>query len=464
MQYLNGLRHPTIITILGAVVEPDVEPMMIMEYMQHGSLHSMLHNETMIMKDEILLPILRDISSGCRFLHAADPQIVHGDLKAANVLVDDKLRAKVADFGLASVRSTEGITGTPFWMAPELLRGESTTTATSDVFSMGVILYECFLRREPYEGEANDHLQILAQIADPLACKRPMTPKDCPASIASLMADCWLANPDERPSFEEIDMRLRRVEARADNKNTDNISLFDIFPSHVAEALRNGKKVEAEHKESVTIFFSDIIGFTTISSELDPRKVASMLDTLYRKFDELSDRHEVFKVETIGDAYVAVTNLVKNQEEDHVSRIAAFVVDAIRASNATMIDPDDPEKGHINIRCGFHTGPVVADVVGARNPRYCLFGDTVNTASRMESNSSQNRILCSMASADILREQSGKFIITHRGEIPVKGKGNMATYWIDMDGKSEPLPAPEAARAPPEAARSYQHREGAQTD
>eukprot|EP00980_Cylindrotheca_fusiformis_P023028 scaffold10066_cov100-Cylindrotheca_fusiformis.AAC.5 len=472
MRVLSKLRHSCIATVMGAVLERGSEPMLIMEYMDHGSLYDVLHNETMHIESNLLLHILQDVSQGLRFLHSSIPQVVHCDIKSvrieefgeissasvyssppldllvkANVLVDSRFRAKVADFGLSHDKYVNGVTGTAYWMAPELLRGESGNTTASDVYAFGIVLYEIYSRRDPYDGE--DSAAVLHLVADKLVQKRPPVPQNMPAQIQSLMQDCIQDDASLRPSFQEIDLRLKRMDIdevrtisddpkRAATNAAASMSLFDIFPRHIAEALRDGRAVEPEHRDMVTIFFSDIVGFTQLSAELPPRKVALLLNRLYTKLDALSRKHDVFKVETIGDAYMAVTNLVKKQEKDHAKRIAEFAIDAVREANETLVDEEDPLKGYLNVRVGFHSGSVVADVVGTRNLRYCLFGDSVNIASRMESSSKPNRIHCSLASAEILAKQCPSLPVKSRGLIAIKGKGEMHTCWVN-EGIGSPM-------------------------
>lgn len=461
MRTLSKLRHPCITTVMGAVIENGAEPMLIMEFMEHGSLYDMLHNDTIQVEGELVLPILRDIAQGLRFLHAATPVVVHGDLKAQNVLVDSKFRAKVADFGLTQKRAV-GATGTPFWMAPELFQG-ATNSPSSDVYAFGIVLYEVYSRSEPYEGE--DPEQVLRLVVDDKVQKRPGVPPTCPPEVTTLMNDCLVADPARRPTFEEIDQRMKTLtvtraspldfkfslQAKKDLRaqQAEDV-LNDVFPPHIAAALREGKKVEPESRDCVTIFFSDIKGFTTISSQMPPHKVSNMLDRLYSKFDTLSHEHEVFKVETIGDAYMAVTNLVQEQGDSHAARIAHFAQEAVTAARETLIDEDDPSKGSVSIRVGFHSGPVVANVVGTRAPRYCLFGDTVNTASRMESNSQENRILCSSRAAHLVHAQAPDIKIVCRGVINVKGKGDMKVYWVGTNPVGGPTSdPPRPPRVPP---------------
>eukprot|EP00045_Choanoeca_perplexa_P014587 m.173036 g.173036 ORF g.173036 m.173036 type:complete len:549 (-) comp16727_c0_seq7:47-1693(-) len=433
MRILSKLRHPNICQCFGAVLVKGIEPMMVMEHMSLGSLHSLVHNDTLQLEGDVIFNFITDLVSGMHFLHAHKPALVHADLKSQNCLVDNLYRLKVADFGLSTTNQESVNAGTICWMAPEVLLGEPVTTA-SDVYSAGVVIYEIVSRKEPYP-DYKDVNELVKDISK--RKRRPILPHDCAPEVAGIVTECWNTDPDWRPGFKELNRRFMSMDStvvtQAQTKvvktGSDRL-LEQVFPKHVADALKAGKKVEPQQFESVTIFFSDIVGFTDISGSLPPEEVMDMLDRLYTKLDELSDKYDLFKVETIGDAFMCVSNLHKEQPDDHVKRIALFAMDAVRAANETPISKTQPELGCISLRIGFHTGPVVANVVGSKNPRYCLFGDTVNVASRMESNSEKNRIHMSDSSTKLLRAQAPHLRIENRGLTTIKGKGKMATSFL----------------------------------
>ena len=266
MRTLSKLRHPCITTVMGSVIDNKNEPMLVMEYMENGSLYDLLHNETIAIDGEFIFPIIKDIARGCRFLHAADPKVIHGDLKAANVLVDGRFRAKIADFGLSAKKKYLGASGTPYWMAPELLRRESTNTAESDVYSFGIILCELYSRKDPYDGEypASD----LDGIVNKKINKRPPVPTGTPQKVAEIYQECIDGNPEKRPTFEEIDLRINRLDSEIVEPGEMNFGhrlkkerrassegdlLNKVFPKHIASALLAGRKVEPDRVDLATV-------------------------------------------------------------------------------------------------------------------------------------------------------------------------------------------------------------------
>ncbi|KAK3581513.1 hypothetical protein CHS0354_031857 [Potamilus streckersoni] len=208
-------------------------------------------------------------------------------------------------------------------------------------------------------------------------------------------------------------------------KRTDSL-LYQMIPKSVADRLRRGEPAitTCEVFDNVTILFSDVVGFTSICSQISPMEVVSMLNAMYTKFDKLSEFHGVYKVETIGDAYMVVSGAPEITKY-HGLLICDMALDMLD----TMQDLHDPSTGGtMKIRIGIHSGNTVAGVVGIKMPRYCLFGDSVNTASRMETNGEAMKIHISETTKQELEEN--KYITQERGTITVKGKGTMKTYWL----------------------------------
>ncbi|KAG2423907.1 hypothetical protein HXX76_014960 [Chlamydomonas incerta] len=198
-----------------------------------------------------------------------------------------------------------------------------------------------------------------------------------------------------------------------------------MLPKKVIAALRRGEDY-AEAFESVTVLFSDIVSYTTLASQMEPIKVVRLLNEMYSAFDVLVDEYDCYKVETIGDAFMAVCG---TQGEDAVTAAVrvARLAQAMVERTKVLVSQDGQR---VQIRIGLHSGPVVGAVVGFKMPHFCLCGDTVNTASRMESNSKPMHIHVSGTTAKLLQESYGGFELEPRGPVTIKGKGTMWTYWL----------------------------------
>ncbi|KAK1802316.1 hypothetical protein P4O66_021980, partial [Electrophorus voltai] len=236
------------------------------------------------------------------------------------------------------------------------------------------------------------------------------------------LAEIELSNQLERKK-EELRILSRHLEV--EKKKTETL-LYAMLPRHVANQLKEGQQVEAGEFKVCTVLFSDVVTFTNICAACEPIHIVHMLNSMYSKFDRLTNIHDVYKVETIGDAYMVVGG-VPIPKDTHAERVANFAL-AMRIAAREVTNPITKQPIQVEIRVGLHTGPVLAGVVGEKMPRYCLFGDTVNTASRMESHGIPDHIHLSPFTYRVLKDKP--FEIRERGEINVKGKGLMTTYFL----------------------------------
>uniref|UniRef100_A0AAQ5ZC41 Guanylate cyclase n=1 Tax=Amphiprion ocellaris TaxID=80972 RepID=A0AAQ5ZC41_AMPOC len=469
LKHMRDVQNEHLTRFIGACIDPP-NMCIITEYCPRGSLQDILENDSITLDWMFKYSLINDIVKGMVFLHNS-VIFSHGKLKSSNCVVDNRFVLKITDYGLSSFRS-ESDSGKRLWMAPELLRLESPPpqgTQKGDVYSFGIILQEVALRRGAFylEGEPLSPKEIVDRvILGEWPCLRPtLDPQSHSPELGQLMQRCWAEEPTERPEFNHIwvllrkqnkesrtnilDNLLSRMEQYANNleelveertqayneeKRKAEALLYQILPHSVAEQLKRGETVQAEAFDSVTIYFSDIVGFTAISAESTPMEVVTLLNDLYTCFDAIIDNFDVYKVETIGDAYMVVSGLPVRNGKLHgreIARMALALLDAVRTFKIRH-----RAEQQLKLRIGIHSGPVCAGVVGLKMPRYCLFGDTVNTSSRMESTGEALKIHVSAATHDVLLEFNC-FQLELRGNIDIKGKGKMTTYWLLGESDSQ---------------------------
>lgn len=198
--------------------------------------------------------------------------------------------------------------------------------------------------------------------------------------------------------------------------------LLNILPAQIAERILNGEKSIADYCEGVSVFFSDIVGFTSLSQNISPHQLVSLLNNLFSEFDRIAKKHGLEKIKTIGDAYMAVAG-VPVPMADHAIRAANFALEVKETMKAQT------QQNGLQIRIGLHTGHAVAGIIGETKFAYDLWGDAVNTASRMESHGETGKIHISDDFYSAIKGNSFEF--TERGVIAIKGKGQMKTYFLE---------------------------------
>lgn len=222
--------------------------------------------------------------------------------------------------------------------------------------------------------------------------------------------------------LEDITQRKLAEEALKAEKQKSEHLLLNILPRAVVDRLKQLESAIADRFDEATVLFADIVGFTSLSSQVSPTEIVTLLNQIFSLFDRLADKHGLEKIKTIGDAYMVAGGLPVPRS-DHAEAIANMALDMLDAIE--KFQPNIPSS--VEIRIGIHSGPVVAGVIGIKKFIYDLWGDTVNVASRMESTGIPGRI---QVTADTYHQLCDRFCFEERGVVSVKGKGEMTTYWL----------------------------------
>ncbi|XP_055337347.1 atrial natriuretic peptide receptor 2-like [Paramacrobiotus metropolitanus] len=471
VRIVKSMSHDNVAKFLGACIEP-THTAVLMEYCSRGNLHDVLHNDALNLEWLFRISFLTDIVQGLAYIHNTVLEH-HGRLTSRCCFIDKRFLLKISDYGLPSFYHPGRQWGPAdlLWTAPELLRGNAhmIPTQEADIYSVGIILQEIILRESPYyQSNLTADETVWHLIAGENPPFRPLVDDPfCNPELIAIMQSCWAENPSDRPRLGQlrtsiktlarsfgvernsiIDTLLERMEQHTQNlenlvaekttelldekKKTDHL-LYSILPKAVAEQLKRGEHVLPESFESVTLYFGDIVEFTTIASCSGPLDMVNFMNDLYSHFDEIIAAYDAYKVETIGDCYLIASGLPHRNGLNHaveVARIAFQLRQAITGFTIAHL----PERA-VQLRIGLNSGPCVAGVVGIATPRYCLFGDTVNVASRMESTGEPMKIQITQETERILKKFHS-FIVECRGEISVKGKGIMRTFWLLGENKA----------------------------
>ncbi|GMS84478.1 hypothetical protein PENTCL1PPCAC_6653, partial [Pristionchus entomophagus] len=493
--------HDNLNPYLGMAFNERSEMLLLWKFCSRGTLQDLIYNDQFALDAKFHGAFVRDITLGLEYLHSSPigyhgslttwSALIDRNwlVKLTDYGIADPLQRwqKSGSINSETLKDEDEKSGSDqkqgiLYVAPEMHNNNNNNASrrmdqkwveqsqdrrrAADIYAFGIVIYEILFRKMPF-NEKLDMTELATKAIAGEKIARPAVQKDrvTHPDLIALLQDCWHDTPEVRPTIRRVrlstesylktkgslvDSMMRMMEEYANNlekivkERTGMLEdaniradrlLSQLLPKYVANELKNGRPVPPKQFMSATILFSDVVGFTKLCSSSTPLEVVTMLNSVYSGFDEIINRHEAYKVETIGDAYMVVSGIPEENGKRHVAHVADIALEIFEFLKHFEI----PHRKDQRIRCrlGFHSGTVAAGVVGVNAPRYCLFGDTVNVASRMESTGDPDRTQISESARNLLSNEYPEFMIEKRGEVEIKGKeGTMLTYWLNGKDKN----------------------------
>jgi class 3 adenylate cyclase len=224
-------------------------------------------------------------------------------------------------------------------------------------------------------------------------------------------------------------VRKTKAVIQKEKDRSENL-LLNILPVEIAEELKRNGKAEARDFDMISILFTDFMEFTSISEKLGAKELVAEINYCFEAFDRIADKYKIEKIKTIGDSYMAAGGLpVKTPDSVKSTVLAALEMQAfIKAYGLQKVAGGELA---FQMRVGIHTGPVVAGIVGVKKFQYDIWGDTVNTASRMESSGAVGCVNISDTTYELIKDEP-MFVFQSRGKVQAKGKGEIGMYFVQL--------------------------------
>ncbi|XP_055342865.1 atrial natriuretic peptide receptor 1-like isoform X2 [Paramacrobiotus metropolitanus] len=460
------LNHPNVVPFLG-LLPGFLCIKLITEYRKRRSLSDLLNNKTVKLDAWLKNSFVNHLAASLTFLHGSTIAC-HGNLKTPNCIIDNYFILQLTDIDICRSQRTTVLASDVLkllWNAPEVLRSpiKFTQSKPADLFSFGIVVQELYTECLPYHSGRFTTQEYCTEIVNSvISVFHPLFRwnkwQNCPENVKALIIGCCSESPDERYTIQQVQTFLSqhpefhhgkslmddildrmekyaneleeavgaKTEAFLDEKRKCEQLLSDIFPEAVAKSLMSGNTVYPERYDSVTICFTGINNFPTLSTAFTPNQIVRFLNDLYTIFDAKISDYDVYKVETVADSYIVTSGLPLRNGYEHVRQIAQLARTLVLVGQ--QFQSIACKHHQLQLKIGFNTGPVATAVVGIRRPRYCIFGDTMNTASRMMSTGEVLKIHVSQSSKDALT-RFGMYCEL-RGTTSIKGKGQENTYWL----------------------------------